>query len=215
MASAAHGGDWSRPNGSLSRDFAAKAGRRTGIVTAMVAGLALLFLIGCSFDYGDQGPPPEGQPTAVFVDFFRSDVVNGRRSFEVYAEKAAYFDLEKKIVLENIRFMEYDAETGALRTKGASDHVVYHTDSGDAELSGFVSLYSADEDAVFETDYLRYNGTQKTLEGRLDRSVMVKVGKGSWIRGAGFFADTVARSFALRDGVEGRMVDNGQPGSDK
>lgn len=174
-----------------------------------------LILAGCSFDYGDQGPPPEGQPTAVFLDFTRNDVVNGKKSFEVHAEKAEYYDLEKKIVLDNIQFSEFDPKTGTLRTTGESDHVVYNMDSGDAELTGFVRIYSSDEDAVFETDYLKYNGTQKTIEGRLDRNVMVRVGNGSWIRGAGFFADTVTRSFALRDGVEGSMIGNGLSGSNQ
>ena len=182
-------------------------------VNALLLAAAFLILSGCSFDYGDQDPSIEGQPTAIFTDFTRSDVVKGKKSFVVSAEKAEYFDQENKIVLTNIAFSEYDTNTGSLRTKGESDRVVYFTESEDAEMTGFVSMYSAEEDAVFETDYLKYNGIHKTLEGRLDRTIMVRMGNGSWIRGAGFFADTVSRSFALRDGVEGRMIGTDLSGS--
>jgi LPS export ABC transporter protein LptC len=218
MAEGADGGLRRRTSRALFRKAAAVSRGETLRPSALrfvLAALALLTFLSCSFDYGEQGPPPEGLPTAVFLDFSRSDIVNGRRSFGVRAKKAEYYDAERKIVLDDITFSEYDSQTGALRTEGESAHVVYHSDSGDAELSGFVKLYSSDEDAVFETDFLKYNGTQKTIEGNLDKTVMVKVGNGSWIRGAGFFADTVTRSFALRGGVEGSMVETGNSGSEQ
>ena len=195
MVERAVGGSQERAPEPTSRNAAAAPVRSTRHLKSRLpalrfvfAALVLLPLASCSFDYGEQGPPPEGQPTAVFLDFTRNDVVNGRKSFGVYAKKAEYYDGERKIVLDDIEFSEYDAQTGALRTQGESDHVVYHSDSGDAELSGFVKLYSSDEDAVFETDYLKYNGTQKTIEGNLDKTVMVKIGNGSWIRGKPVFS---------------------------
>ena len=44
--------------------------------------------------------------------------------------------------------------------------------------------------------------------GGLDRTVEVSRGDGSWVRGAGFSADTRRRSFSFRESVEGSMVES-------
>ena len=42
--------------------------------------------------------------------------------------------------------------------------------------------------------------------GGIDRSVTVTRGDGSWLRGAGFVADSRRRSFSFRESVEGAFV---------
>lgn len=185
-----------------------------------MSGLACLLLaslcgFGCSFDYGDQAPPDYEGPAAVFTDYARRSVNSMGTTFEATAEKAEYYDSEKKIELYGVAFSEFDPADGRLRTQGQTDKIVYRSDSGDAEASGFVSIWSADEDVRFETDYLRYSGATKSVEGSTEHRVLVKIGDGSWIRGAGFYGDSQQRSFTLRDGVEGWIAGDTSPGSEE
>lgn len=177
--------------------------------------IGCMTMLGCSFDYGEQAPPPEGAPVAIFENYVRRSVTGGRLSFEARAARAEYYDNERKIVLTGVGFSEFDPETGRVRSRGESDTITYRTDTGDAEADGFITIQSEDEDVVFETDYLAYNGALKTLEGRIDRGVLVKMGDGSWFRGNGFFGDTQQRSFTLREGVQGFIAGDIRPGSEE
>ncbi len=179
---------------------------------AILAALLVCSAASCSFDYGGGAPSGTEAPSAVFSGYVRSEMTKGAKTFEVRAGRAEYYDRERVIRLQDISFREFDPETGTVKSEGTAERVLYRTDTGDAEMTGRIRMASTAEDAVFETTYLRYNDAAGTLEGKPDGVVMVRIGSGSWIRGAGFMADIAARSFALREGVEGRMGETADEG---
>jgi LPS export ABC transporter protein LptC len=148
----------------------------------------------------------EASPDAVFIGFSRDEIENGIVTFTARAERAEYFQDKGLLVIYNVVFEDRGAEGGSAKSTGEADKAVYHEDTGDAEFSGFVRLYSKEEDTVFETSDLRYFSATQTIEGAPDNSVIVKVGQKLFLHGMGFFADIQAKSFAFRNGVQGSLT---------
>jgi LPS export ABC transporter protein LptC len=165
-------------------------------------------LSSCSLDYG-AGPEGRGAaelPSARFTAYTHTLVVRGAKNFEIYAAEAEAYAESSRTVLTDVRFAEYDPDTGELVSSGRADRAVFFPESEDAEFVGNVRLESKRQDAVLEGESLRWDGEAKRLEGGLDRTVTVRRGDGSWVSGAGFAADARTRSFVFRESVEGLIV---------
>jgi LPS export ABC transporter protein LptC len=165
-------------------------------------------LASCSIDYGaGPGEGAEPLPTARFLNYRHTLVVRGKRSLELRADKAETYAQDKKTVLSGVVFTEFDPDTGEEIASGRADSAVFWPDTEDAEFSGSVRLSSTRQDAVLEGEYLRWNGREKKLEGRLDRAVTISRSDGSRVSGAGFSADARKRSFAFKENVSGTIVE--------
>lgn len=147
----------------------------------------------------------EEKPDAIFTGFSRDEIENGIVTFTARAERAEYFQEKGLLVIYKVVFEDRGKEGGSAKATGEADKAVYHEDTGDAEFSGFVRLYSKEEDTAFETSDLRYFSATQTIEGASDNPVLVKVGQKLFLRGMGFFADIQAKSFAFRNGVQGSL----------
>ena len=145
------------------------------------------------------------RPDAVFRNFSREEVEDGVVVFSAKAAKAEYFRDSGLLVIYDVTFEDRGKEGGSPKATGKADKAVYHEDTGDAEFSGFVRLYSEEEDASFETTELRYLSATQTIEGGADVAVLVKTGSGLFLRGMGFFADIQSKAFAFRNGAQGLL----------
>ncbi|HWR12497.1 MAG TPA: LPS export ABC transporter periplasmic protein LptC [Rectinemataceae bacterium] len=182
------------------------AGRQasTRAVVPILALAALFLAASCSMSEADPSlAPKEDEPDATFIGFSREEVQDGVVTFSAKAERAEYFQDAGLLVIYNITFEDRGAEGGSAEATGLADKAIYHEDTGDAEFSGFVQIYSPGEDTYFETSALNYFSASRTIEGLPDNLVIVKVGKKLFIQGAGFFADIQQKAFAFRDGARG------------
>jgi LPS export ABC transporter protein LptC len=165
---------------------------------------AVLILFSCSMPAETETPgEDEDQPDAVFTDFSREEVVRDVVTFTAKAAKAEYFKNSGTLIVYNAIFEDRGKSGGQVQFSGEVDKAVWHEDTGDAELSGFVRLYSRDEDASFETGSLKYHHATDTIEGGAGDTVIVRVGEKLILRGLGFFADIGKRAFAFRGGAQG------------
>jgi len=178
-------------------------------VTAFAAAaFVTVFLGSCRFNYGSAGDASgkEGPPTAVFTNYQHTVVTRGAPSFRLTAAKAEVYDSDKKTVLSDVRFSEFDPDTGELVSSGRADQAIYYSENGDADFSGDVRLESKRQDAVLVGEYLRWDGKAKRLSGGLDRTVTISRSDGSRVSGAGFEAEALRRSFSFRGSVDGSLV---------
>ncbi|MFZ2635138.1 MAG: LPS export ABC transporter periplasmic protein LptC [Rectinemataceae bacterium] len=175
------------------------------IAGCVAAAVALAALSGCSFDYGASAPGGPDIPEAVFRGFERTEITSGKVTFKARAELAEYFGDGGKYVISGLSFEELDPDTGKMTASGEAEKAIYYEESGDAEFSGYIRLYSAEENASFETDRLKYSGATQTLEGAPESTVLIKVGETLFMRGKGFFADVDEKIFSLREDVEGTI----------
>ena len=163
----------------------------------------------------DTEPPvPEGGlPDAVFMDFSREQVVKGIVTFRASAEKAEYFKDTGTLTVYKAVFQDFGESGGSVQFSGEADKVVWHEDTGDAELSGYVRLYSKAEDASFETGSLKYHHVLDTVEGAEGDTVVVRIGHKLILRGMGFFADIGKKAYAFRQGASGIVsIDDSKSG---
>ncbi|HEY9053366.1 MAG TPA: hypothetical protein VIO60_00965 [Rectinemataceae bacterium] len=145
----------------------------------------------------------EDVPDAVFRGFIREEVRGSRIDFVAKADKAEYFRDKGLLIVYGLSFEDRGEDGVSVEASGRADKAVWHEDTGDAELSGSIRLYSTAEDASFETDSLSYRAASEALEGGPAESVIVRVGQRLFLHGKGFFADIDRRAFSFRGGVDG------------
>lgn len=175
--------------------------------TTLILPVFFALAISCSIPEGGDDAAAAGEkPDAVFMNFSREEVEDGIVVFSAKADKAEYFRDRGLLVIYNVTFEDRGKEGGSPKTTGEAEKAVYHEDTGDAEFSGFVRLYSKEEDASFETSELKYLSATQTIEGAADLTVIVKTGSKLFLRGMGFFADIRAKAFAFRNGVQGVLT---------
>ncbi len=180
--------------------------RRTA-VSAVVSAFLALSLGSCALGAGDEAQAAQaGQediPDAIFTGFTREEVSGSRVDFVAKADRAEYFRDKGILVVYGLSFEDRGEDGVSVESSGRADKAIWHEDTGDAELSGSIRLYSAAEDASFETESLAYRAASETLEGGPADSVVVRVGQRLFLRGRGFFADISRRAFSFRGGVDG------------
>ena len=179
-------------------------GRRAFLVLLALT----LALASCSLDYGaGNGGQGEAElPTARFTNYTHTIVERGAKAFELSAASAEAYEEADRTVLTDVRFSEYDPDTGELVSSGRADRAVFYPESEDADFIGNVWLESKRQDAILEGESLRWDGEGKRLEGGLEKTVTVRRGDGSWVSGAGFEANAHTLSFVFRESVEGYVA---------
>jgi len=180
---------------------------RAGVRGSIAILLVLVLASACSFNYeGANASAGAELPDAVFHDFDHNVYMAGMKVLSLHAGLAESYDKDGRMVLHDVDFSSYSRGSGALAAEGHAESAVFHSETQDAEFSGSITIHSTQEDASLKAEYLEWKGSEKTLSGGIDRSVTVTRGDGSWLRGAGFVADSRRRSFSFRESVEGAFV---------
>ncbi len=196
-------------------DFAVKA----------ALGLAFALLASCSFNYDAASfneKMSEQTPNVVLDDFEHCVVEDGAVIFRLNAKQASTYETLKETRLKDVSFAEFDPATGEALTSGKSTDAKFFSATEDAEFSGEIQVYSKRNQVGLSGGYLYWNSKKKTLEGRRDRLISISKDDGSVVKGEGFSADAVKKSFAFSGHVSGTLVvpedeedANASPGSAK
>ncbi|MGO8693638.1 MAG: LPS export ABC transporter periplasmic protein LptC [Rectinemataceae bacterium] len=175
----------------------------------IAVGFTAALLGSCRFNYGPAGAGPASAalPVAEFANYRHNVVTHGSLSFQLTAARAETYDKDKKTVLHDVRFSEYDPDSGRLISSGKADSAVYYSENGDADFSGDVRLESKRQDAILVGESLHWDGKEKRLSGPLDGTVSISRSDGSFVSGAGFEARALSRSFSFRGSVSGVLVE--------
>lgn len=176
--------------------------------------LAAAVLAGCSLNYEEARVGEELAaeiPETVMTGFTHTVINEGRIWVKMAAERAASYGKTKRIVLDGVRFEEYDAQ-GGLATEASADRAVYHTDSENAEVDGDILIRSAQEKASLAAGSLSWVKEGRRLEGGSGRSVRIAKEDGSFLEGRGFKADFRRRRLQFAEGVSGGYVEDGDAG---
>jgi len=184
---------------------------RMGLKCALIPLMAVFAacLASCSFDYGaaSLGEGMSDQtPNAVLQDFRHCVVEDGSVIFRMNAKQASTFETLKETRLKDVSFAEFDPQTGAALTSGRASDAKFFSATEDAEFSGDIVLYSQRNEVGLSGGYLYWDSKKKTLEGRRDRLISITKDDGSIIKGEGFSADAVRKSFSFSGHVSGTMA---------
>jgi LPS export ABC transporter protein LptC len=170
--------------------------------------LASALLAGCSLDYGAvQGEEriADTIPDTVAIEVTHKVHEDGRLALELEAGRTETWGAQKKMVLEEVRFVQY-AEDSSPATSGEARRVVYHTDTENAEVSGSVRVYSQAEKAGIAAPSLSWESKPKRLTAPAGAVVRITKDDGSSISGTGFSGDFRTREVSFSGPVEGTYV---------
>jgi len=179
----------------------------SAIVAAALAAAAAS-VSGCSLDYGAvmaEEKVAETIPDTVAIEVTHKVHQDGRLALSFEAGRAETYGALKKMILSEVRFVEYGADS-APATSGEARHVVYHTDTENAEISGSVRVRSESEKADIATESLAWENKRKKLTALPLARVVITKDDGSSITGRGFTGDFRTREVSFSGPVEGSYV---------
>ena len=174
----------------------------------VAAAAASLLLAACHLSYEQatsEENTPSGLPDTVAIGLVHKIHKDGRLSLELDAARAETFNADKKTVLMNARFVEYDKE-GGKATEGQANTVVFHTDTENAEISGNVRVHSASEKGQVQAASLAWENKAKRLTAPPGEQVHISKDDGSFISGSGFVGDFRTRQLTFTGPVVGSYV---------
>jgi LPS export ABC transporter protein LptC len=151
----------------------------------------------------------EGIPDTVAIEVRHRVHQGGRLALEFSAGRTETYGSAKKMVLEQVRFVEYGDE-GAAATSGEARRVVYHTDSENAEISGSVRVRSEAEQASLATQSVSWENKARRLTAPPAEVVRITRDDGSSITGTGFTGDFRTREVTFSGSVEGTYVETAE-----
>ena len=162
---------------------------RAAALPALLA--ALLLPSACSLDYGAvQGEEKiaETVPDTVAIEVTHKVHQDGRLALEFEAGRTETYGAQKRMILEEVRFVEY-GDDSAPATSGEARRVVYHTDTENAEISGSVRVRSESEKAGIAAAALAWENKPRLLTAPPEAVVRITKDDGSSITGRGFTGD--------------------------
>ncbi len=173
-----------------------------------ICGGLLCLFSACSLNYNEARLAEdiaEETPETIMVNFTHTIVYDGKVWVRLEAERGETYGEKKQIVLTNVYFQEFDEE-GELLNEGWADRAWFDTDSEDARLSGSISIYSVQDEAVIEAENLAWTGEGKKLAADPEDVVILKKEDGSFVEGKGFTADFRKKTLTFEAAVKGSYV---------
>lgn len=171
--------------------------------------LSLTFVFfSCSIKYEDVINTEEATPELVFQNTKMSRYENDKLTVEMKAELLEQYKNSTETYGKNLSFSAYDKE-GQLSTQGSCGLIMADTDKELYELYDNIELINNSEKIKFFANVLKWNSkTEQLIGGKGD---MVQVEKeDAIIRGTGFSASGVSKSFSFRGTVTGEIESNAE-----
>ena len=182
-------------------------GKRNNYILSFI--LITLFVSSCSLDYSSANLAEdlsEKIPETIFIDFSQVQVRNSKITNKIEASRAESYTKKKEMVLENLRYREFN-EDGELITEGKADRAVLNTETDDADMFGNIYFYSYTEKTGIYAETLFWKDKEEKLTSEEDEKVRVKKDDGSYIEGKGFETDFRIKEIVFNKKVQGSYTD--------
>ncbi len=174
-------------------------------VKLLLLSISILVFFSCSMDYGDlrnNNTIGDDVPDSIIRDFLYTSVDNGNAVFRIYAAESKNYSQKNETQLKKVVFQELNSKKEII-TQGTAEKGIIHTESNDAELSGSIIIYSADNEAEISSEYLYWKDSEKMLSGSENGKVKVLKDSGTEISGQGFTGDLKTKTFRFEKFVRG------------
>jgi len=154
----------------------------------------------CSLKYTDTVEVESRVPELVFEDTKMTRYEDNKITLQMNAEVLEQYKGSSETYAKNISFTSYD--DGEISTKGTCGLLFSDTDKDIYELYDGIEIFNHKEKMNFFADVLKWNAKNEQLtSGRGD---VVRVEKeDTVIRGSGFSASGISKTFTFRGNVTG------------
>ena len=168
----------------------------------------VLLSFSCSLKYDETVNVEERVPEFIFQDTSMVRNEDNRITFQMQADLLEQYKKSSETFATNVSFKSYD-DDGSLATEGQCGLLFSDTDKKLYELYDDIKLYNRSENTNFFANILRWNEKNEQLTS--GRGEMVKVEKEDTVmRGTGFSASGVSKTFSFRGTVSGEIETKSQ-----
>lgn len=161
---------------------------------------SVVLLSACSLKYEDTVDVSERVPELIFKETQMRRLEDNKVTVEMNADILEQYKDTSETYAQNVNFVSY--EDGEISTKGSCGLLFTDTDKELYELYDEIELFNQKEKINFFADVLKWNAKNEQLTG--GRGDVVKVEKeDTVIRGTGFSASGISKTFSFRGNVTG------------
>lgn len=160
--------------------------------------------LSCSFDYRDEALTGEDAPEMVLREARASRYEKAVQSVVFTARTLEIYDADRIWAAETVRFTEYD--DGGDRTvalEGSAQLLLINEKESVYSLGGGTEFFIRDDGLRVVASDLQWQTKLHRLYGPENGTVELIRDDGSSVRGTGFFADTLSRSYLFKRNFSG------------
>lgn len=168
--------------------------------------ILLVFLAGCTFDYGELEPAERMLPDLVMenVEYVRVRSADPIARFE--AERAERYEKQGLMKLERFSFEQYGEHGETVNARGEAGNASANINTGDIFMDNGVRLEVESEDIVIETFQLDWKDEQRLLASGEQDEVTISQQNGTRFTGFGLLANTRSRTWEFLNDSSGDYV---------
>jgi LPS export ABC transporter protein LptC len=181
----------------------------------LFAVLVCLFLVSCSFDYGNAPAPDRSQPDIVMRDVEYVRVRSGDPVVRFQAEEAERYEQQQTMNLKNFSFEQFENHGNEINAAGSAGEARVELDSGNIRLGGGVKITVDSDDITIATSNLTWQDKDRRLEGAPGGEVEITRSDGTGFSGLGFSADARRRTWNFEAGVSGSYTESEKEADDE
>jgi LPS export ABC transporter protein LptC len=165
--------------------------------------LALLFFLGCSFDYGTAPAEDTNLPDIIMNEVEYVRVRSADPVVRFQAQRAERYEKRQLMELRDFSFEQFESHGEEINAAGRAGTASVELDSGNIRLEDRVSLTVDSEDITIETEKLSWRDRERVLSGDEAGAVNILRENGTSFTGWGFTANARNRTWEFAGGVEG------------
>lgn len=164
--------------------------------------LIIILLSSCSLKYTETIDVQETVPELIFEGTTMTRYEDNKITLQMNAEVLEQYKNSSETYGKNVSFVSY--EDGDISTEGSCGLLLSDSDKELYELYDEIEIYNRKESMNFFANVLKWNAkTEQLTSGRGD---VVKIEKDDTvIRGSGFSASGISKSFSFRGNVTGEI----------
>jgi len=166
----------------------------------------LVFLAGCTFDYGDMEPAERDLPDLIMenVQYVRVRSADPIARFE--AERAERYEKQGVMKLEKFSFEQYGDRGTTVNATGIGGSASANINSGDVFMNNGVRLEVESEDIIIETFQLDWKDEERILSSGENTEVTISQQNGTCFTGIGLIAKTRDRAWEFTGDSGGNYI---------
>ncbi len=161
----------------------------------------------CSFNYAEGDGAGKTLPEMVITDAKAVRYESARVSIVFEASVLEVYDADKVWAASRVAFIDY-ANDGSktVSMEGSAGLLLLDDKNGVYQLGDEASFRVVKDDVSLSAPDLKWRKRDNVLVGPRDGVVEMREGDGTVLRGSGFFADTLSRTYSFSGGINGEMA---------
>jgi len=175
----------------------------------------LVFLAGCTFDYGGGETAADELPDLVMENVEYVRVRSADPIARFMAERAERYDRKGVMKLQNFTFEQYGERGSEVNAFGKAGSASVDIETSDIYMDNGVRIEVESENIIIETVQLEWKDETRILSTGEEETVNVYQNNGTGFTGTGLLADARRRTWEFLGGAGGTYIHEDEDDGDE